>query len=198
MIRTCVQKRWCRHGFKLVHCVCFGFVAWCRNCNWASLGCIVQGSIYRVPWDSKASLLHLYFLYGSEETNEMVFCWLSSSTNFTHHDWGFYASMLPCCYVPYLSVVGRRKILKMVCCRVAIWCFGFLKTKLNCSKYSGMERSWHHGSLVHFFVIFDHFRDLKQTLENQLLEPNGFAREAMLRFWHLGGCLAGGWVAQQS
>ena len=34
-----------------------------------------------------------------------------------------------------------------------------------------------------------------QGLGNQPVNPNGFAREAILPFWHQAGCLAGGLVA---
>ena len=49
--------------------------------------------------------------------------------------------------------------------------------------------------MVPKLLIFDHFGGLSQTREKGPLEPNGFAREAILPFWRQAGYLAGGLVA---
>ena len=43
--------------------------------------------------------------------------------------------------------------------------------------------------------IFCHFRGLSQRGGTDILMQNGFAREAILPFWHQAGYLAGGLVA---
>ena len=53
----------------------------------------------------------------------------------------------------------------------------------------------HHGILVPKMLIFGHFGGLSQTRENQPVNPNGLAREAILPFCHQVGYLAGGLVA---